>query len=157
MRTFHFKLILALSAFVFISSICLAQKNTYKGFPSLIWPKLYDIEFVDQTSISGDFQKPVFSAATKALEGKKISLPGYMVPFESGLRGNHFMFSSMPLNACFFCGVGGPETVIEVFTKESTNYSDKPIEISGTLKLNAHNPDQMIYILENAEVTAELD
>ena len=157
MRAFQLKIIFTVAFFVFISSSSLAQKNTYKGFPSLVWPKLYDIEFVDQSGLSGDFQKPVFSPAAKALEGKRISLPGYMVPFESGLRGNHFMFSSMPLNACFFCGVGGPETVIEVFTKESTNYSDKPIEIIGTLKLNANDPDKMIYILENTEVVGELD
>src|SRR5687767_13297206 len=93
---------IAAVVFTLVSLFSFAQKNTYKGFPSLIWPKLYDIEFVDQPSVTGDFQKPIFSAATKALEGKKISLPGYMVPFETGLRGTHFMFSSMPLNACFF-------------------------------------------------------
>lgn len=139
------------------ASSCFAQKNTYKGFPSLVWPKLYDISFVNQTSASDEFQKPIFSSATKALEGKKISLPGYMVPFETGLRGTHFMFSSMPLNACFFCGVGGPETVIEVYTTEPTNFSDKPIEITGILKLNASDPDKMIYILEKAEVIGEID
>jgi hypothetical protein len=148
---------IAVIVFIFVSSSCFAQKNTYKGYPSLIWPKLYDIEFVDQASVTGDFQKPIFSVATKALEGKKISLPGYMVPFETGLRGTHFMFSSMPLNACFFCGVGGPETVVEVFMKELTNFYDKPIEITGTLRLNSNNPDKMIYVLENAEVIGEVE
>jgi hypothetical protein len=148
---------IAIVVFAFVSSYCFAQKSVYKGFPSLIWPKLYDIEFVDQPSITGDFQKPIFSSATKALEGKKISLPGYMVPFETGLRATHFMFSSMPLNACFFCGVGGPETVVEVFMKESTNFYDKPVEIIGTLRLNSINPDKMIYILENAEVIGEVE
>jgi hypothetical protein len=144
-------------AFIFVPLSCLAQKNTYKGFPSLIWPKLYDIEFVNQPNVTGHFQKPIFSAATKALEGKKISLPGYMVPFETGLRGTHFMFSSMPLNACFFCGVGGPETVVEVFMKESTIFYDKPIEIMGILRLNSSNPDKMIYVLESAEVIGEVE
>ena len=143
--------------FFLFSCCCFAQKNTYKGFPSLIWPKLYDIEFVDQDSPEGAIQKPVFSAASKSLDGKRISLPGYMVPFETGIRSSHFMFSSMPLNACFFCGVGGPETVIEVFAKAPTNFNDKPVEITGVLRLNATNPDKMIYILENAEVTGELD
>lgn len=157
MQFFKIAFIAFVTAFFTISSVAIAQKNTYKGFPSLIWPKLYDITYVTQSSAEGDFQKPVFSAATKALAGKKISLPGYMVPFETGLRATHFMFSSMPLNACFFCGVGGPETVIEVFVKEPTNFSDKPVEITGTLKLNATDPDKMIYILENAEVVGEVD
>jgi hypothetical protein len=140
--------------------VCFAsfgQKNTYKGFPSLIWPKLYDIQFVSEKDNLGEYQKPVFSQGAKSLEGKRITLPGYMVPFETGVRGTHFMFSSMPLNACFFCGVGGPETVVEVYLKSPTNFFDKPVEITGTLRLNDKEPDKMIYILEDAEVIGELD
>ncbi len=66
------------------------------------------------------------------------------------------MLSSLPLNACFFCGVGGPETVVEVFTTKSVTYTEKPIEIQGTLMLNDRNPDQMIYILENAVILGEV-
>src|SRR6186713_799233 len=89
-----------------------SQKSTYKGFPSLIWPKLYDISFVKSSDDLGEFDKPIFTPAVKALQGKSVTLPGYMVPFENGIKGSHFMISSMPLNACFFCGVGGPESVI---------------------------------------------
>jgi hypothetical protein len=148
---------LLLFAFLLMSVSSLAQKNTYKGFPSLVWPKLYDIQFVKAKDKLGDYDKPIFSPAAKSLQGKRISLPGYMVPFESGLRGSHFMFSSMPLNACFFCGVGGPETVIEVFVEKPVNFNDKPIEITGTLKLNDTDPDKMIYILEKAEIVGEVD
>jgi hypothetical protein len=74
-----------------------------------------------------------------------------MVPFENGMKGNHFILSSLPLNACFFCGVGGPETVIEVFLKSAVTYTDKPVEIKGKLVLNNQNPDKMVYILEEAE------
>jgi hypothetical protein len=143
--------------FIALTTSTFAQKNTYKGFPSLIWPKLYDIEFVKAKDKLGDYDKPVFSQAAKNLQGKKISIPGYMVPFESGLSGTHFMFSSMPLNACFFCGVGGPETVVEVFVRSPVNFSEKPLEISGVLKLNDKEPDKMIYILENAEIVGDVD
>jgi len=133
-----------------------AQKNTYKGFPSLIWPKLYDITFVKTSDDLGEFDKPVFTAAVKSLQGKSVTLPGYMVPFENGIKGSHFMVSSMPLNACFFCGVGGPETVIEVYTKESVAFNENRIEIKGILKLNDKDPEKMIYILEQAEVVGEV-
>jgi hypothetical protein len=142
--------------FITFSISSYAQQNSYKGFPSLIWPKLYDIRFEKVKDVSGEYDKPVFSKAAKSLENKQITLPGYMVPFENGIRGTHFMFSSMPLNSCFFCGVGGPETVIEVFVKSPTNFSDKPVEISGRLKLNDKDPDKMIYILEDAEVLGEV-
>jgi len=149
-------LIIACLLFVFIPITSVAQKSTYKGFPSLVWPKLYNITFEKAQDALGSFDKPVFTPAVKALNGKSITLPGYMVPFESGMKGNHFMFSSMPLNACFFCGVGGPETVVEVYCPNPVNYSEKPIEIKGILKLNSTNPDKMIYVIENAEILGEV-
>lgn len=143
--------------FAFIPLTSAAQKSTYKGFPSLVWPKLYDITFEKGKDALGSFDKPVFTPAVKAMNGKSIILPGYMVPFEGGMKGTHFMFSSMPLNACFFCGVGGPETVVEVFSKSTVNYIEKPIEIKGILKLNSADPDKMIYVIENAEILGEVD
>lgn len=148
-------MIIRIMLLVLLPMIGFAQKSTYKGFPSLIWPKLYDITFVKATDDLGEFDKPVFTDKVKALNGKVITLPGYMVPFENGFKGAHFMFSSMPLNACFFCGVGGPETVIEVNSKAVVSYTEKPIEIKGTLRLNEKDPEKMIYILDNAEIVGD--
>jgi hypothetical protein len=131
----------------------LAQSNTYKGFPSLVWPKLYSITFVKANDEHGEYDKPVFSDQVRSLEGKTVTLPGYMVPFDSGTRGSVFMLSSLPLNACFFCGVGGPETVVEVHLTEPADFSEKPLEVRGILRLNSDDPDKMIYILEKAEIT----
>lgn len=136
----------------------LAQKKEYNGLPSLVWPKLYDVKFVKATDQNGEYDKPVFGAAAKSLNGKVISLPGYIVPFETGVtKSKHFMFTSLPLNACFFCGVGGPETVVEVFLKNEISYSDKPMEIKGVLRINDKDPDKMIYMLENAELLGEAE
>lgn len=147
-------ILLAVAVFCYASSY--AQKSTYKGFPSLVWPKLYDIRFEKARDELGEYEKPVFSEAAKSLNGKTVSLPGYMVPFESGFKSNHFMLSSLPLNACFFCGVGGPETVIEVYLKSEVTYTEKPIEVRGILELNADDPDKMIYLLKDAEITGEV-
>ena len=92
-----------------------------------------------------------------ALAGKEITLPGYMVPFENGMKGSHFILSSLPLNACFFCGVGGPESVVEVFLTDAIPYTDKPIEVKGTLYINTTDPDQMIYVLKNAVLLGEIE
>jgi hypothetical protein len=146
-----------LAAAVFLVYTAAGQpKNVYKGFPSLIWPKLYDIRFEKANDKLGEYEKPVFSTQAKALNGKNVTLPGYMVPFDNGLKGTNFMLSSLPLNACFFCGVGGPETVVEVHLTSETSYREKPIEVRGTLRLNDKDPDKMIYILENAEITGEV-
>ncbi len=134
-----------------------AQKMSYKGFPSLVWPKLYEINFTKGRDDLGEFEKPVFSESVKSLENKSIVLPGYMVPLENETTSNRIMLSSLPLNACFFCGVGGPETVVEVRLTKKTSFIDKPIEVKGVLKLNDEDPDQMIYVLEEAEVLGTID
>jgi hypothetical protein len=136
-----------------LSSSVYSQKSIYKGLPSLVWPKLYAIEYRTE----GDDDKPLFSKDVQSLANKVITLPGYMVPFESGMKGTHFMLSSLPLNACFFCGVGGPETIVEVFLLEPIEYTDKPVEIKGRLMLNDKNPDKMIYLLEKAEFLGAID
>ena len=145
------KIFLPFLILISFSGFC--QKSTYKGFPSLIWPKLYNISYQK----NGDMDKPIFTKDVLALSNKPIILPGYMVPFENGMKGAHFMLSSMPLNACFFCGVGGPETAVEVFLTQPITYTTKPIEIKGKLILNDKNPDKMIYVLEGAEFLGAIE
>jgi len=129
-----------------------AQKMVYKGFPSLAWPRLYDISFVQAKDDLGEYDKPVFTSAVKALENKSVVLPGYMVPLDNALKSSRIMISSLPLNACFFCGVGGPETVIEVHLKTETTYIEQPVEVKGILRLNDNDPEKMIYLLEEGEI-----
>lgn len=134
-----------------------SSTSIYKGLPSLVWPKLYDIRFEKAKDTLGEYKKPIFSQAAKTLNGKIISLPGYMIPFESGSKGTTFMLSSLPITACFFCGVGGPESVVEVIMKEPLSFNEKPIEIKGILRLNDKNPDRMIYRIEQAEYLGEAE
>lgn len=152
-----FHRLVALLVLIFFYSYASAQKNQYKGFPSLTWPKLYAVSYSKEKDNFGEYERPIFSPEVKALQGKVISLPGYMVPFENTGKRQHFVLSSTPLNACFFCGVGGPETVIEVHLGNSIDYTDKPIQVSGRLKLNDKDPDKLIYLLEDAEYEGLLE
>ena len=143
--------------FLFLAFSASGQKSTYSGFPSLFWPKLYDVTYVSAKDELGEFEKPVFSEAVKALQNKSIILPGYMVPLENETSSARIMLSSLPLNACFFCGVGGPETAVEVQLKSKTTYIERPIEVKGILRLNDSDPDQMMYVLEQAEVLGPVE
>jgi hypothetical protein len=143
--------LLLINLFLILIITGYGQKTEYTGFPSLVWPKLYDIKYQTKQDDLGNYEKPLFSDVVKALNGKTVTLPGYMVPFESGLKGNHFILTSLPLNACFFCGVGGPETVIEVYLASAISYTENPIEVRGILQLNDADPDQLIYRLTQAE------
>ena len=148
---------LILVLLLFIGHALSAQRMAYKGFPSLVWPKLYDVEFAKGRDDLGEFEKPIFPPTVRSLQNKTVVLPRYMVPLENGMSSDRIMLSSLPLNACFFCGVGGPETVVEVHLRKKTPYIEKPIEVKGVLRLNEENPDQMIYVLDDAEVLGTLD
>ena len=47
--------------------------------------------------------------------------------------------------------------MIQVRLRKGMSYTEKGIEVQGTLKLNDSDPDQMIYILEDAEFLGEID
>ncbi len=84
-----------LFVFIAMQEIVYAQlpqkKAVYKGFPSLVWPKLYDITYIKEAEDFGGLDKPIFSDAAKSLQGKEITVPGYMVPFDNGaMTANHF-------------------------------------------------------------------
>ena len=126
----------------------------YSGIKDDTWQKLFKIEYeiIKDYDEFGDLTVPVFSEAAKALNGEKIILTGYIFPFENALRSSHLMFTALPVNACFFCGVGGPESVVEVFMNEQTTYVQGKISITGVLELNDANPEQMMYILRDGEI-----
>ncbi len=125
-----------------------------KRISSQTWNTLSKVDFKMQESAYGEMYLPEFSSEVKNLEGKEITLPGYMVPAD-GLKGvfkpTHFILSSLPLAACFFCGVGGPESVVEVYMSEPIEYTTEAVKIKGKLMLNGVDSYQMMYILEDAE------
>ncbi len=117
-----------------------------KPISSTAWTLLADVKFV----VKNEYSYPQFGEKVKAQNQKTIELEGYMFAFENTRWSVHFGLSSLPLSTCFFCGVGGPETVVEVEAAQPIRQSDKPIRIRGTLVLNATDTEKMIYILKNA-------
>lgn len=136
-------------------SVTLAQNDAvYSGIKDSTWQKLFsiDYEILEDYDEYGDLTIPVFSDEVKQLSGKKITLTGYIFPFENALNSSHLMFTALPVNACFFCGVGGPESVVEVFMNDKITYDQGKISITGILELNDSNPEQMMYILNSGEL-----
>ena len=116
------------------------------------WPTLARVDFVQEYDelLGLNVDKPVFAKAVKDLEGKRITLRGYVIPTEGYKSHKEFVFSAYPYSMCFFCGGAGPETVVEVFAKEPIEYSAEAVEISGILRLNGVDPNALMYRLEDA-------
>ena len=134
------------------------QDTRYSSFNT--WENPASVQYKIGEDAYGEVNIPVFDKQIKAMEGKEITVPGYIIPTD-GLNGTfqpkHFILSSLPLSACFFCGTGGPESVIEIYADEEVDYTEKPIEMKGTLVLNANDPYQLMYILEDAQLVGEVE
>lgn len=121
------------------------------NFSSGIWSTLSKVTYKIGRDDYGELYIPVFSEDIKKLAGKEVVIPGYIIPFDGMFKPNHIIISSLPLSECFFCGSGGPETVMDVFLKEPIKYTSNPIKVRGILTLNDKDPDQMMYILKDAK------
>ncbi|UII76222.1 hypothetical protein LV716_00030 [Flagellimonas sp. HMM57] len=96
------------------------------------------------------FTKARFSEDLKALEGKEIVLTGYFLVLDGSQ--SVYMLSMNPMASCFFCGNGGPETVVGLqFAEKPAFKMDELLSVNGILRLNRQNPNEYYYRIENAD------
>lgn len=126
----------------------------FKGYTQkkITWKDLSKVKFVDKyfPKYKQYFLHPTFSTSVKQLEGKKVTITGYFLNIDP--RGKVFILSKGPMSSCFFCGVGGPETAIELqFISKPTFKTDNIITVTGILKLNSEDVEHFNYILTKSE------
>ena len=96
------------------------------------------------------FLEADFSNKLTDLEGKEVSLIGFLIVFEG--RQSVYMLSKNPMASCFFCGNGGPETISEIAFAEKPDFGmDDLITVTGILRLNRDDPLRCYYMIEQAE------
>ena len=137
---------LLLALFLGTSGSALAQAGGWSTLARVTFTS----EFDELLGLKVD--RPVFAQALKDLDGRTITLRGYVIPTEGYKSHSEFIFSAYPYSMCFFCGGAGPETVVEVFADEPIDYSPDAIAITGTLRLNGDDPNALMYQLENVTV-----
>lgn len=120
------------------------DENVWKTLSKITYKKEYD-EF-----LGFKIDKPVFAAQVEELEGKEVTVKGYIIPVEGYKSHNEFIFSAYPYNMCFFCGGAGPETVMEVESLEAVEYTAEQVVLKGKLKLNADDVNRLMYLLVDA-------
>lgn len=132
---------------IYLVSYTSAQKNAWGMLMLTETEKQFD------PTLGMEIDIPNIHPAAQQLNGQQIQLEGFIIPLEGKKSQSHFMFSSFPINMCYFCGRAGPESVIEVFMKdgEAMPFTDKKIWIQGTLRVNAQDPQSNIYTLQYAE------
>lgn len=141
--------------FIYFTLIFLApQINISAQNGDNIWKALSRISYKKEYDELMGFKidKPVFSEQIKALDGKEITIKGYIIPIEGYKSHKEFIFSAFPYSMCFFCGGAGPETVMEVEASEGIKYSADAITLKGIIKLNDKDINRLMYKLVNAKL-----
>lgn len=133
-----------LSLALMIGSLAFSQSATPAAS---LWKSLSKITFKKQYDEMLGFKVdvPVFSEDIQKLNGKEVTISGYIIPVEGYKNHKEFVFSAFPYNMCFFCGGAGPETVMEVSAKEAVPYTAESITIKGKLHLNDSDINRLIY------------
>jgi hypothetical protein len=122
-----------------------ATENLWKTLSRITYVKEYD-EF-----LGFKVDKPVFSEAIKALEGKEVTVKGFIIPVEGYKGHKEFIFSAFPYANCFFCGGAGPESVMEVTALEPINYTAESITLKGKLVLNSQDVNKLMFAITGAK------
>lgn len=125
------------------------QKSVWKTLSKITYKKQYD------ELMGFKIDVPVFSDQVKALEGKEIEVKGYIIPVEGYKSHKEFIFSAFPYNMCFFCGGAGPETVMEVESREPIEYTAEQVVLTGKLTLNDDDVNRLMYLITDAVLSKE--
>jgi hypothetical protein len=111
----------------------------------LPWTVLTDVK----TKVVNKRVLPAYPADVQALNDKPQRVQGFMMPLEPGEKQKHFLLTSVPLT-CSFCTPGGPESMVEVFTKTPVKYSMEPVVVDGKFAVLADDPYGLYYRITDA-------
>jgi hypothetical protein len=121
-------------------------ESLWKTLAKITYKKEYD-EF-----LGFKIDRPVFSEEIKALDGKEVTVKGFIIPVEGYKSHKEFILSAFPYSMCFFCGGAGPESVMEVQAVEAISYVAESIVLKGKLHLNSEDVNKLMFSLSEARI-----
>jgi hypothetical protein len=85
-----------------------------------------------------------------ALDGKTITVRGFVLPMDGSDRTRHFLLSrNTPV--CMYCPPGQPNEVVEVKAAHAIPWTDKIVLVTGKLSLINDEEKALFFKIENAE------
>ncbi len=139
------KKILLLLCLTFSLSMAYGQNDTWKKLGKITYKKQFDELLGFKVDV------PVFGKDIKEMEGKEVTVRGYIIPTNGYKSQTEFVFSAFPYNMCFFCGGAGPETVMEVYAMEGIAYTTEPVTLKGILSTNSGDINRLMYSISKAK------
>ena len=85
------------------------------------------------------------------LDGKRVTLYGFMMPVGEETRTRQFLLTDRPL-WCGSCDPVGPEGVVEVNTRSSMAAARQVVAVRGVLHVLRSDPKSVLYRMTDAQV-----
>jgi hypothetical protein len=98
--------------------------------------------------------RPIFPANLAEIDGKPVSLAGFMSPLDEIGSTSVFMLLEFPLG-CFYCQTPEPTGIVlvELAKGRSTPILNTRINVTGALRLNRDDPEDFLFHVVNAEAS----
>jgi hypothetical protein len=117
------------------------------GVNALPWSVLGD------TTVGREFQVS-FPKYLRELDGKQVTLTGFMQPLGDDLETATFMLIQYPVG-CWYCEM--PEITgivcVDLPANKSVRLTREPLKVEGKLTLNATDPENFLFTISKAKVT----
>ncbi|MDZ5647010.1 DUF3299 domain-containing protein [Nitrospirillum sp. BR 11828] len=123
------------------------QANIPKA--TLGWDKLADVKEVHSMDNGLLRVRAAFGPEVQALEGKPLTIAGFIIPLEQKEKSGHFLLSAMA-PSCPFCPPPGPADLMEVRTSAPIAMTNEPITLTGTLHMVGDDDNGLYYRLADA-------
>ncbi|MEE3626443.1 DUF3299 domain-containing protein [Nitrospirillum sp. BR 11752] len=123
------------------------QANIPKA--TLGWDKLADVKEVHSMDNGLLRVRAAFGPEVQALEGKPLTIAGFIIPLEQKEKSGHFLLSAMA-PSCPFCPPPGPADLMEVRTSAPIAMTSEPITLTGTLHMVGDDDNGLYYRLADA-------
>ena len=92
-----------------------------------------------------------YTSGVKAMNGKEITISGFMLPLEAKQKSGHFLLERRA-PTCAFCPPGEPNEIMEVFSSKPMIWEENPVTLSGTLVLPNDGKKGIFFQLKDAVV-----
>jgi hypothetical protein len=116
------------------------------GVNPLPWPILTSTT-LDRRS------RPTFAKHLRELDGKLVSLTGYLQPVGDDLEASSFLLIEYPVG-CWFCEVPEPTGVVllELPAGKTATLTKNQMKVTGRLSLNGTDPENFLFTLRDAAI-----
>ena len=108
-----------------------------------------------KTKIHVDEKKGLYSATyppeVKALDGKMVTITGFMLPVETTVKFKHFILAKRT-PTCPYCPPGEPNEIIDIWLDKNTEYTENLLTITGTFGFMNNQQFGMFFKLTNGKL-----